>query len=635
MKIIKILFMILFLSIFLYGESVKEMDKRAQQFFDDKKFGEAISLWLNILDVEPENEKIQKKIEMIYELKQKKDIALQKAKLNYKIAKKILFRDFLLGKKKATAAIKNYIIAYRIDPTDSEIRDLKEDMRLLEKDLQAEAKKRRLSMELQAKNKRLNKLATESMKKENYKLALKYWEEILDFFSDDISALEGKRKCRLAIDNRIKFEKIKSYLLAGKQLYEKKILKKARIQFREIQRLDPKNREARDYIERIDESLESQRQMEVTKIQTEEFYNSGLKNLRQNHFDLARDDFESALALINNYRDSKEKIKSINRLKKIYLKKLEFKRKEEVIKKFQDGVLAFSNKKYRDAISSFEIVLSLDSKNVLAKDYMERAKNAQKEVEAFTVDENSPYYDIVHSLVLTGKKLYKLGNYFESRRRWVRILNLFPKNKIAIEFLLRCDLRLNPQSYKKLSKRILDEGKRFLKEKKYEKAVSKFELLKGIDDKNTDIIKYLRFAKRKLKYSNKNKISGIDKVAIKRRYRRAISLFNKGGKQNLIAALNDFKWIKKKDPNNVKAILALNKLQVMLGGSIKVVRKKRNRLSAKLQRKVMKYYYMGINFYSNNQFEKAIQQWRKVLAIDPGNVKARNNIRKTVLLLSR
>ncbi len=58
-------------------------------------------------------------------------------------------------------------------------------------------------------------------------------------------------------------------------------------------------------------------------------------------------------------------------------------------------------------------------------------------------------------------------------------------------------------------------------------------------------------------------------------------------------------------------------------------------LTAKQRELVNKYYYNGINYYTNNNFQKAIEEWRKVLAIDPGNVKARNNIRKVLAFMER
>ena len=62
------------------------MDNDAREFFDNKDYNRAIGLWLNCLEIEPENEKIQQMIELVYEIKQRKDISFQKARLNYRIA---------------------------------------------------------------------------------------------------------------------------------------------------------------------------------------------------------------------------------------------------------------------------------------------------------------------------------------------------------------------------------------------------------------------------------------------------------------------------------------------------------------------------------------------------------------------
>jgi len=70
-----------------------------------------------------------------------------------------------------------------------------------------------------------------------------------------------------------------------------------------------------------------------------------------------------------------------------------------------------------------------------------------------------------------------------------------------------------------------------------------------------------------------------------------------------------------------------------LGGTD--VAEAKDRLTDKQRQMVRTYYYSGINYYTNNNFDKAIQEWRKVPAIDPGHEKARNNIRKSLVLLGR
>jgi len=71
-----------------------------------------------------------------------------------------------------------------------------------------------------------------------------------------------------------------------------------------------------------------------------------------------------------------------------------------------------------------------------------------------------------------------------------------------------------------------------------------------------------------------------------------------------------------------------------MGGSIAIEAVKK-KLTPEQEQLVRQYYYRGISYYTNNNFKKAITEWRKVLAIDPGNVKAKNNIRKTLVFLGR
>jgi tetratricopeptide (TPR) repeat protein len=103
---ITLLVVILFSAIPLFPETAEQMDSRAQAHFDRKEYASAIALWLTILDIDPTNERIQQKVEMIYEVKQKKDVAMQKAKLYFKIAMKIIGDNYEEGKQKAQQALR-------------------------------------------------------------------------------------------------------------------------------------------------------------------------------------------------------------------------------------------------------------------------------------------------------------------------------------------------------------------------------------------------------------------------------------------------------------------------------------------------------------------------------------------------
>ena len=63
------------LSAALFGETIGDIDERAQRFYNEKRFSEAIREWLSALEIDPTNEKIQAKVEMVYEEKHRKNMA--------------------------------------------------------------------------------------------------------------------------------------------------------------------------------------------------------------------------------------------------------------------------------------------------------------------------------------------------------------------------------------------------------------------------------------------------------------------------------------------------------------------------------------------------------------------------------
>ncbi len=632
------------ISVSVVAQNVEDMDKRAEEFFIQKKYNQAIKLWLDAIEIDPNNEKIQKKIEIIYNIKQRKDLAIQRSKLNYKIARKYLRKDFTeedfsIGEKAAKRSIKNYIKAYCLDPKDAEIKALIDDMRKLESDLKAAREKQRLSRELLARIRRLKVKAQLLMEpvqkntKPDYKAALKVWIEVLDLAEQDKQAKEGKRKCTLAIKNRIKFEKILNFMANGKQYYKTKKYAKSRIEFRQVIRIDENNEEAKDFIEKIDDKLADRRLRLRKRQQAEDFYRSGLTNIKKYNFDQAQEDFESALALIANYRDAKRMLASLERLKKEYERRKLREKIKMINKEFQDGVIALSDGRYKDAVTAFSRTINLDPDNQLAKNYLKRSQDALKKLAEEVVDQNSPYFNIINSLIVAGKSLYRKKQYKKSRQKWDRILQLFPKNRIATQYILRCELQLNPDRFEQFAKRFIEEARGLIKQKKYKDAIKKLQLIQSIKKDYLDVKKLIAKAKRFNRQTGGSNLNIAGRAEVNRRYNLALNYVRRGGKANYVNALKQLQWIVQRDPGNTKAAIMFNKIRTQVPSKIKIVRGRR--LTAAQRRLIKVYYYRGINYYSNNNFKRAILQWRKVLAIDPGHVKAKNNIRKVIAFLNR
>ncbi len=652
-KLPNLVFVFILLTVFvaphsLMPQSIATMDRQAQEYFDNKEFSKAVALWLNILDLSPENREVQKKVEMLYEMKQKKDLELERAKYNYKVSRMEIVKnradDITLekaeknlanSKSRASVAFKSFIIAYRIEPRDPEMQLLRQDMQKLEKIIASEEKKLRISIARRIRAKELFGLAVKAVDESRFKDALGHYEEILSFMPENIEAAEGKRQATIAIENILRYENIRKFTISGIALFNAGQYSTARQDFMSVLQLDPENNDAEDYIDRIDSKINEKKRYEQRLSEAGKFYLSGMRNLKDNSFDNARDDFENTLALVENYKDARARLNSIPGLRKAYSQREKARRLRIINTEFQNGMISLTEGKYQDAISSFEKTLELDPANKLAAVYIIRAKDARKQIEEEIVDQNSPYFDVVESLVLSGNKLFAERKFLESRKRWEQILELFPKNKLATENILKCELELNPGQRAMFIKRFISQGEEFLKKREYREAKRKFDLVKSLNSRYPGIDDLIKRAERRQIFSGSSVLSGADKAEVNRRYSLGMAYYRRGGKANISRALTELRWVAAKDPGNITAVVSVNKIEAPLRSGGAVGETKKTGLTPQQERLVRQFYYRGINYYSNNDFKRAIREWRKVLAIDPGHTRARNNIRKCLVLLGR
>lgn len=643
-----LMILFLFIPLTVFNQSTQEMNRQAQEYFDNKEFSKAVSLWLNILDVDPNNMDVQKKVEILYDMKQKKDLELEKSKFNYKIAKREIVKNFVKGvsfedaednlrkaQEKSKMAFESFIIAYRIDPKDTDMQLIREDMQRLEKIIASENKRLALSKEQRERAKALTLLANKAMNEARYSDALGHWKELLSFMPENVEAIEGKRQAEIAIENIVRYESIKRFMASGISYFELNNFKLARQDFMNVLQLDPENTAARDYIEKIEDILNGRRKYEQKLREAETFYSSGIKYLRENKFEEARDDFENTLRLIANYKDAKERLASISRLKADFDRREKERRLRQINEEFQRGLIALADLKYQDAISAFENTIKLDPENKLAPAYIQRAKDAQKLAEEEVVDENSSYYDLVNSLAVSGKRLYDAGKYEESKKRWNQILELFPANRMANESILRCELKLKPEESAGVLARIVADGEELLKKRDNRNAYRKFALVKSINPDYPGIQALIKRSEGGQSYAGGAVLTQEDKNDIERRYNLGMAYYQKGGEDNVRKALVELRWVAAKDPNNIKAVVAVNKIESQMRAGTSAEKRGGAKLTPEQEELVRKYYYSGINYYSNNDFKRAIAEWRKVIAIDPGHTRAKNNIRKCLALMEQ
>jgi len=212
---------------------------------------------------------------------------------------------------------------------------------------------------------------------------------------NDPDIQESRRRCQLAVDNRIRFETIRNLLAEGKSLFDGRDYRTARLSYQQVLNLDSRNREARNYIRRVDEELEKIRLHEQRAAQAEIFYQSAMGHLANNEFNLAATDFESAQALVRDYRDVTNRLRDIARLRSEHEERERQRSLHIIQQEFQNGLLAFSQGRFREAITAFDKTLALDPNNTQAREFLNRAREAEREREEEVINEFSPFFTLV------------------------------------------------------------------------------------------------------------------------------------------------------------------------------------------------------------------------------------------------
>lgn len=468
------------------------------------------------------------------------------------------------------------------------------------------------------------KIGDEYFNEKKYDEAIYIWRKALTLDPARID-IEDKiiRAFKLKLESE-KQEQIKRLMEQGEEYLESGLTQSALVIFEEILRLDPDNQKA---MEQRNKLLQQKKKMEEEKnllTQIDAYMDAAKKNMGKGKFEQAIELLNNVLVLDENHQEAKKQLL----LSEQELRKQEEKVKEEEIESIQkfleQGIIHYKMKEFEKAISLLEECLKLSPGNKFALEYLNLAKKALWAKKQEEVDITSPFYNMVHNMIKRGIDFFKQKEYQKSVKIWKSILFIFPLNKVSREYIVKCSRYLDPKLFTLFIKEHIDFGQKYLQDGLKEFALKEFELVKelfpeykGIDDL--------------IKKASPEKVVPPDPKIVDQYYKQGLSLY--AGKK-YGEAIKKWEKVLALDPSHEKAKLNINKVDHILNYD----RIKARRVSATKDReKVNTYYFKGLKLYNSGKINEAIQMWEMVLKLDPGNIKAKNNIRtcKRVLKMSR
>jgi len=232
---------------------------------------------------------------------------------------------------------------------------------------------------------------------------------------------------------------IANFFSQGEKYYKKGDLISARAMFEEIIALNPDHQEAKDYINTIEQRFE-----EVV----DSIFVRGVSYYEQTNYPKALDDMRKVLTLNPQHQEAKEYVTLIeNKLRELEKIKLELKRKQEEKRKrrkistyLKRGLTYYERKQWARAINSFNEVLALAPGHKIALEHIVICYYAQ------------------------GLTLHKEGKLLEALRMFNSVLRLYPEHEEAQEKILRINEDCKEKAEEYNRKGLVEYAKGNLKE---------------------------------------------------------------------------------------------------------------------------------------------------------------------------
>jgi tetratricopeptide (TPR) repeat protein len=466
-------------------------------------------------------------------------------------------------------------------------------------------------------------IGDEYLKEQKYDEAITMWRKclILDPERRDLEdKIIGVFKLKV---RKEKEEQISRLLKEGLADMNSGLTSTALALFEEVLRLEPGHSEALKYREQLLEKRKNDEEKKNMGLQIATFLAAGRKYFEKDDFQKARVFFQDVLALDDSNREARDYLAKCESGIKNQAEKMKAEEIDTLQRLLQEGMTNYKAGNFDAAVARLTECLRLSPDNKFISGYLDLAKKALWVKREEEIDIRSPFYNMVNNMISRGMDLFQNREYEKSLEVWKSVLFIFPLNRLAREYIVECSKYISSQVFEYFIREHIENGKKYLKQGQDRYALSEFQLVKKLFPRRPGIDELIASA------SPEQKKKSIDYQLVNQYYNEGLAFYDA---KRYDEAIKSWEKVLSLDPGHEKAILNITKVTHML--NYDTILNQRVQAAAHDQ-EAEKIYLKGLQSYYNGDYQNAIRMWEQVLSLDPGNVKARNNIRTCSLMLKR
>jgi type IV pilus assembly protein PilQ len=441
--------------------------------------------------------------------------------------------------------------------------------------------------------------------------------------------------CEQKIEEEKKRKHIRQLLNEGKLYFQSQDYKLAQQVFEKVLNLEPDNELANKYIYEIERIEQEKKKEEAKRREITELYKIAEQQLADNNYIQASSTLEKILNLEPQEKRAKQMLTEVKE------RIAEKKRREKIEKELAEARDLYQQGEYEQAERLFNSILHQDASNIEAQKYLQLIKKKREE-EA-----------LVENLWKEVNNLMRANKYQEARDRLLKLKKLRVEDKKIDKMIKICERKIELQRNKYI-KELINRGKKYYREKKYDSAHKIFNEVLGLAPENriarqyvSKIEKIIRekqtreqqeqlrkiIAEKKEKASQKEFVSDKVREKIDALLEEAYSAYQHG---KLDYAWSVYNLVLQVDPENevakqyIEKIIEAKKASSVTPG----IKTEENHIARRpeegveVPRKAEELFKAGVQKFKQKDYQAAIEFFEKVLLEEPDNEEAYRYLEK-------
>jgi tetratricopeptide (TPR) repeat protein len=258
------------------------------------------------------------------------------------------------------------------------------------------------------------------------------------------------------------------------------------------------------------------------------------------------------------------------------------------------------------ALDELKVAREYDPTN---EDVTERFETIQQEIldqqAARTMESEKAL--LINQHFQLGLRYYSNNEYVLARAEWRNVLDIDPENEGASDYLSRTEEKIDEQITQHVGR-----ARELERSGQLAGAMSEWNLVRTIDPEHADASAAVERLGGRLEEMRRSYRSASRKLEIVDLYEKALTAFSEGRYADAKAILDE---LLRKDPGHEEAQILLRRTE-----------RRMIPLTDGEKEEIKRLYISGMKFFTQGNYAAAVDEWRKILDIDPDNESVLKNI---------